>query len=231
MAEPPNHYEVFAHSLNRQGEELCGDQVKTLRTRDRTIVVLSDGLGTGVKANILSRLTSTIIVTMIREDAPLQEVMHTVVGTLPLCKVRKIAYATFAAVEIQHATGEFKVVNFDNPAPLFLRQGRLRELSWQHQTIEGKQLEFAAGVLERDDFLGVLSDGVVYAGMGGTLHFGWGREQVAACLETAAAGQPRSAEHLVRAVMRETESLYGGQPGDDATFVGILARQDQGIVP
>ena len=223
-------YEVFAHSLNRQGEELCGDQVKTLRTRDRTIVVLSDGLGNGVKANILSRLTSTIIVTMIREEAPLLEVMETVVGTLPLCKVRKIAYATFAVVEIQHATGEFKVVNFDNPAPLFLRQGRLSELSWRHQTLDGKQLEFASGILEPDDFLGVLSDGVVYAGMGGTLHFGWGREQVARCLESAAAGRPRSAEHLVRAVMRETESLYGGQPGDDATFVGIFARQNSGTV-
>jgi serine phosphatase RsbU (regulator of sigma subunit) len=229
MAEPD--YEVFAQSLNRQGEELCGDQVKTLRTRDRTIVVLSDGLGNGVKANILSRLTSTIIVTMIREEAPLQEVMETVVGTLPLCKVRKIAYATFAVVEIQHATGEFKLVNFDNPAPLFLRRGRLHELSWQHRTIEGKQLEFASGTLEPEDFLGVLSDGVVYAGMGGTLHFGWGREQVATCLETAAKGQLHSAEQLVRAVMRETESLYGGQPGDDATFVGILARQNSAMVP
>ena len=136
MSESPDFYEVFPLSLIRHGEELCGDQVKVLRTPDRTIVVLSDGLGSGVKANILSRLTTAIIVTMIREEAPLQEVIETVVGTLPMCKVRKIAYATFVVIEIQHATGQFKVVNFDSPAPIYLHDGHLTELTRQTQTIQ-----------------------------------------------------------------------------------------------
>jgi hypothetical protein len=222
--EPPAFFEIFPLSLNRQGEELCGDQVKVLRLPGRTIVVLSDGLGSGVKASILARLTTEIIVTMFREEAALQDVVETVVGTLPMCRVRKIAYATFVVLEIQHATGRFKLVNFDSPAPVHLHRGRVTELTRRPLTIEGRTIEITEGALERGDFLGLLSDGVIYAGMGVNLNFGWGRDEVATYLEAAARTQPFSAEPLVRSVMQKTEALYGGEPGDDATFVGILVR-------
>ena len=77
MAEKANDfYDVYTASLNRQGEELCGDQVKILRTADRTLVVLSDGLGSGVKASILATLTTEIIMTMLRESVPLKEIIE-----------------------------------------------------------------------------------------------------------------------------------------------------------
>jgi hypothetical protein len=217
-------YDIYPTSLNRQGEELCGDQVKVLRTRGKTIVVLSDGLGSGVKANILARLTSEIIVTMIRADAQLKDVIETVVGTQPMCKVRKIAYATFIVIEIQHATGQFKVINFDSPAAFFLKQGKLVRLQEHMETVQGKQLSMSEGVLEQGDFLGVISDGVLYAGMGVTMNFGWGWEQVAAHLEQAAQGRVNCAEELVRSVMKQTQLLYNSNVGDDATMTGILVR-------
>lgn len=222
--DPSAFYEIFPLSLNRHGEELCGDQVKILRLPERSIVVLSDGLGSGVKASILARLTTEIIVTMIRAEAALHDVIETVVGTLPMCRVRKIAYATFVLLEIEHASGRFKVVNFDSPGPLYLRQGTIEPLPGHTRTVDGKTLEVAEGTLARGDFLGLLSDGVIYAGMGVTMNFGWGRDQVAEHLESASRRLPRSSEALVRSVMHQTERLYGGQPGDDATFVGVLAR-------
>jgi len=95
-------YEISPLSLNRDGEEVCGDQVKISRTPEKTIMVLSDGLGSGIKATILARLTTEIIVNMLRADAPLGEVLETVTKTLPVCHVRKLAYATFAILQIQH---------------------------------------------------------------------------------------------------------------------------------
>lgn len=225
MSERPRFYEILPQSLNRHGEELCGDQVKVLRLPGRTLVVLSDGLGSGVKASILARLTTEIIVKMIREEAALQDVVETVVGTLPMCRVRKIAYATFVLLEIDNTSGRFKLVNFDAPVPLYLQDGRAVELPRARLTVEGRVLEVTEGELREGDFLGLMSDGVLYAGMGVTMNFGWGREQVAGCLESAARRNPGSAEPLVRAVMQETRRLYGGQPGDDATFVGVLARR------
>ena len=71
----------------------------------------------------------------------------------------------------------------------------------------------------------LMSDGVLYAGMGALMNFGWGRDQVGTHLQSLARGPVRSAENLVRSVMRKTNDLYDGAPGDDATLVGILARK------
>lgn len=219
------HYDIHSVSLNHQGEELCGDQVKVVRSPDKTLVVLSDGLGSGVKANILARLTAEILVTMLRERVPLKDVLETVVGTLPTCKVRQIAYAAFVVVEIEQATGRFQVINFDCPPPFLLRAGKLIRLEPRVETILGRELHLSAGFLERGDFLGIISDGVLYAGMGVTMNFGWGWEQIGDYLEQIASSRPASASAVVRRLMEKTNSLYNGQPGDDATLAGVLARE------
>ena len=221
----PAFYDVFPLSINRQGEELCGDQVKVLRTPQKTIIVLSDGLGSGVKANILARLTTAIIVSMIRAEASLQEVIETVVGTLPICKVRKIAYATFIIIEIEHQTGQFKVINFDSPNAFFLKKGKLHRLNQKTDTIQGKQLSISEGLLEEGDFLGAISDGVLYAGMGVTTNFGWGWDQIGKFLEGASILHSNGPDALVKSLIQKTQSLYGNQVGDDATVVGIVVRR------
>jgi hypothetical protein len=223
-------FDVGTASLNRHGEELCGDQVKVHRTADKTVVVLSDGLGSGVKANILARLTAEIVVTMFREEAPLQDVIETVAGTLPLCQVRRIAYATFIIVEIQHHTGNFKVINFDSPPAFLLKRGRLSPLKQRTEVIQGKTLGISEGTLERGDLLGLISDGVLYAGMGVTMNFGWGWDGIGAFLERVYHMEAYAADVIVRAVLRKTNDLYNAQPGDDATFVAIAVRQPNRLV-
>lgn len=119
-----NFFDIYDLSLNKKGEELCGDKVKFTKTEKQTTIVLSDGLGSGVKANILASLTTEILITMLQADVPLEEVIKTVIGTLPICKVRKIAYATFTIIRINHETNHFKVINFDNPPVFYFRRGK-----------------------------------------------------------------------------------------------------------
>ena len=219
------YYDTHTSSLNKLGEELCGDQVKILRTPDKMLVVLSDGLGSGVKANILARLTAEILVTMLRERVPLQDVLETVVATLPTCKVRHIAYAAFVVVEVELATGRFRVINFDCPPPFLLRAGKILPLEQREEIIFGRRLFLSDGILQLSDFLGVISDGVMYAGMGVTMNLVWGRDQIVRYLEQIAKSRPASAESVVRRLMEKTKSLYADEPGDDATLVGILVRK------
>ncbi|MBI5425589.1 MAG: SpoIIE family protein phosphatase [Opitutae bacterium] len=219
------YYDTAASSLNHHGEELCGDQVKILRTPEKLLIVLSDGLGSGVKANILARLTSEILVTMVRAGAPLADVLETVIGTLPTCKVREIAYAAFVVLEVDLANGRFQVINFDCPAPFLIRDGELVELPMRTESICGRTLHFSAGTLQLGDFFGVISDGVMYAGLGTLMNFGWGRVQIADFLVRSLRERPAAATTVVREVIEKTGELYGGEPGDDASLVGLLVRE------
>ncbi|MDR3710817.1 MAG: SpoIIE family protein phosphatase [Capsulimonadaceae bacterium] len=217
-------------SLTKTGEELCGDQVRTLNVGDRTIIVLSDGLGSGVKASILSSLTSSIIATLGRSEVPLHEMIKTVIGTLPICKVRKVAYATFTILEIERSTGKFRIVNFDNPPSFFFRDGHNVDLQIRTETILGREIKFSNGQLQRGDFVGLVSDGVLYAGLGVVMDFGWGRENIAKFLESLFLRHARTSQQIISAAVAETRRLYQDRIGDDATFVGVYARERNALM-
>jgi hypothetical protein len=220
-----NFLDIFDLSLNKKGEELCGDKVKFRKTEGKTTIVLSDGLGSGVKANILATLTTEIIITMLNADVPLQEVIKTVIGTLPICQVRKIAYSTFTIIQIKHENNKFKVINFDNPPVFYLKKGKLAKLESRTENIWDKKITFSEGYLEKGDFLGAVSDGVLYAGLGVALNFGWGWDKIASYIESVLNRQSHTARNIVQSVIAETHSLYRGKIGDDATFVGVYVRQ------
>jgi len=223
--------DVYDLSVNKTGEELCGDKVKIYKSENKTIIVLSDGLGSGVKANILATLTAEIIVTMLKSDVPLNEVIATVIGTLPICKVRKVAYATFTVIEVDHQTNQFRIINFDNPPVLHFQRGHLQPLETSTSNILGRQINLIQGELQLGDFLGMISDGVLHAGLGTTWNFGWGWENVAHYIEDKFIyAPPRTAQTIVKDVISKTQSLYGNNVGDDATFVGIYTRERHSLM-
>jgi hypothetical protein len=221
--------DIWHASLNKNGEELCGDKVKVFKTDHKTIVVLSDGLGSGVKANILATLTTEIIVTMLRADVPLEEVISTVIGTLPVCKERKIAYATFTAIEVDHATSHYKIINFDNPPTFYFHRKQPVPLNPVPKVILGKTIFTAEGYLEVGDFLGIISDGILHAGVGNIWNFGWGWDNIANHLQQLLLYSFR-AKLIVQGLVSKTQTLYGSLIGDDATFVGICARERRSLI-
>ena len=106
--------DVAYKSLNKYTEILCGDKVELLQTEDSNIMILADGMGSGVKANILSTLTSKILGTMFLNGATLEECVDTISETLPICQVRQVAYSTFSILQVYH-NGDANLVEYDNP--------------------------------------------------------------------------------------------------------------------
>ena len=134
------YVEATYKSLNKLNEELCGDRVEIVKNDDSYFVVLSDGLGSGVKANILSTLTSKIISTMMFQGASIEDTVETIVHTLPVCSVRKVAYSTFMILQIDY-DGNAYLVEFDSPGCIFVRDGRLMNIEYNYRSIAGKEIK------------------------------------------------------------------------------------------
>lgn len=208
--------DVAWKSLNKHQEELCGDKVEVLKTDDSDIVILADGMGSGVKANILATLTSKILGTMLHEGAALESCVETVARTLPICKVRKVAYATFSILQIFHS-GEAYLVEFDNPSCVFIRDGKLINYPYETREIEGKKIhEYRFTVIKNDCFV-LMSDGVIYAGAGAILDLeGWTWDAMAE-YTLKCTKQTLSASRLAVMLSQACSELYEEKPGDDTT--------------
>ena len=94
------YFEIGTAQINKYGEELCGDTIIADNRPDSATLILSDGLGSGVKANILSTLTTKILSVMLSKGCPMQEVVKTLVSTLPTCQIRQLAYSTFSIANL-----------------------------------------------------------------------------------------------------------------------------------
>ena len=208
--------DVAWRSLNKYQEELCGDKVEVLKTDDSDIVILADGMGSGVKANILATLTAKILGTMLREGARLEACVETVAKTLPVCRVRKVAYATFSVLQIFHS-GQAYLAEFDNPSCIFIRDGKIVDYPYQTREIEGKKIREYRFQVKKNDCFALVSDGVIYAGAGSVLNLqGWTWDAVAA-YTLKCTGKTMSASRLAALLIQACEELYEEKPGDDTT--------------
>ncbi|MEF9919473.1 SpoIIE family protein phosphatase [Anaerorhabdus sp.] len=209
------HVESFFKSLNKKNEELCGDKVEVRRNEDSFIMVLADGLGSGVKANILSTLTSTIISEMIASGASIQDAVETMAQTLPECQERGIAYSTFTILQVFY-DGTAHLVEFDNPATIFIRDNQLVEMNREVRIIGKRKITDSTFTVEKDDVFVMFSDGIIHAGIGQTLNFGWDLPEVQEFLLTYTKNED-SSKQIAQILLANVNNLYGGKPGDDST--------------
>lgn len=214
--------DVGFSSLNKAGEELCGDKVHVTRTPDSAVVVLADGLGSGVKANILATLTSKIAGDMLRMGLDIEDVVDTLTQTLPVCRVRGVAYSTFTIFQM-FADGRAYLVEYDNPATFFFRQGKLEPLYYLERVVNGKIIKESRFRVTEEDTVVMVSDGAVHAGVGQILNLGWQWSHIAKHLGKIVPETP-STRAVARQLAEACEALYCQKPGDDTTAVAVRFR-------
>lgn len=155
-------WDISVISRNKNGETLCGDQCALEWDDNDATVILSDGLGSGVKANILSTLTTTMLTTMLKGNVPIDECVTTVAETLPMCKERKLAYATFTI--LQTAGTRARLIQYDNPNAVFVHNGAIGKYNYSVNFIQEKELHESYLHFDVGDMLVLFSDGVSEAG-------------------------------------------------------------------
>lgn len=215
-------------SINHEGEQLCGDHVDIVEQNENsTVIVLADGLGSGVKASILSTLTSKIISTMMASELPLEECVSTIAATLPICSVRGVAYSTFTIIHIiDNSVAE--LIQYDNPHIILLRDCENYEYPRSELNINGKTIYKSVINLREGDIFIAMSDGCPHAGIGIAYNFGWKREDIADYMKTFA-HVGYTAKTLATMLVDECDRQYGFHPGDDATACVLRIRRREPV--
>ena len=223
------YYIDFAYgSLLKFGEELCGDMVEFYTDDDQFIAVLSDGMGSGVKANILATLTSKIAVTMLKEGLKIEDVVDTVSQTLPICAQNKIAYSTFTMVKVAK-DGIAYIVEFDNPTVFFMRGKKVLSLDWNERIIHNKKVRECKIQLTERDRIVLVSDGVEFAGVRKTLNYSWQWRDIANHL-LKFTNENMNAKAITNNLLGVCNQLYFFEPGDDTTVATIKVSHDSKAV-
>ena len=211
--------EMASKSLNHVGEILCGDRVQMVHRSDSDILVLADGMGSGVRANMLSTLTSQIFGKMLLEGATLEECVETVVDTLPADPRTGASYSTFTVLQIFH-DGRGILYEYENPGCIFIRDDSLVRIPENIQMISGKQINTYRFTAQIGDTFLIMSDGTIHAGLGRLMSFGWPWEDIADfALRGHKAGQSPLRE--ATRICETCNDLYDGQPGDDTTVACV----------
>ncbi|MBI9036027.1 MAG: SpoIIE family protein phosphatase [Bacteroidales bacterium] len=177
--------DVEHHQMCKNGNLVCGDVFlsKRLKEENRTIVVLADGLGSGIKANVLASMTAGMIVNFMILNEPIDRVTKTIMNTLPVDQYRKIGYSTFTIIDIE-SDGETRIIEYGNPPTLVFRNGKVEQpvrqvLELPFQTNLPQKLYFWNFQAGKEDRIISMSDGVSQSGIGRMdMPFGWDMEKI-----------------------------------------------------
>lgn len=211
-------------SINHDGEQLCGDHIDIVdQDENSSVIVLADGLGSGVKASILSTLTSKIISTMLAAGIKLEDCVSTIAATLPICSVRGVAYSTFTIIHLIE-NEMVEIIQYDNPNVIFIRNGELYDYPKNELIICDKTVLKSVIKLQEGDVMIAMSDGCPHAGIGIAFNFGWKWEDIAEFMkDLTVAGY--TAKTLSAMLVDECNKEYGYHPGDDTTACVVKIRK------
>lgn len=217
-----DYIDIAVDSLNKFQEELCGDHVEISHNDNSKIIVLSDGLGSGVKANILSTLTSNIASTMLKLGSDIIEVLETLEKTLPTCKVRNLAYSTFTIIQVFN-NGELYIIEFDNPRVIYLRDGQIHQLEETILKFKDKTVIESRTNYQKGDLITCFSDGVIHTGIGKYIDLGWQRDEITQVLMNLSKKE-KNAKSITKEIIEISNIFSGFEPGDDTTCVVVKIR-------
>ncbi|MBK7029462.1 MAG: SpoIIE family protein phosphatase [Bacteroidales bacterium] len=238
MSDKQFYVEVNVVQKNHDQERICGDKFLSRRIHEenRIIVVLSDGMGHGVKASMLSTLTATMALNFAEEHKEVNKIAELIMNTLPVCSERQMSYSTFTIVDIE-IDGVTTILEYDNPKAAIIRDNKLFDPGWQHITLtseknSGKELRTCTFDHKKEDRIVFCSDGVPQSGMGSNkFPFGWGSENFENyILELVGHESTISAQQLAGKVVNIANLNDNYHPKDDTSCVVIYFRDPRKLL-
>jgi len=238
IVDEPFYIEINCQHRNHSDERVCGDVFLSRRIKEegRTIIVLSDGIGHGIKANMLATLTSTLAVNLTEEYKSIDRIAEIIMNTLPVDKEKQLNFSTFTILDIEH-DGTVNVLEYENPRTLFFRGNRIFEPGWNcviltSEKNRGKEILSAKFNAMKEDRIILCTDGVVQSGLGSEkFPLGWGEENLNHfVLEQISYELDISAVKLASLVIYKANQNDDFVPKDDISCAVIYFRQPRKLI-
>ncbi len=234
----PFYIEVGVFQKSHIGERICGDMFlsRKVKEENRTIAVLSDGMGHGVKANLLATLTATMAVNFTVEHKDVHKIAEIIMNTLPVCSERKISYSTFTIIDIEDS-GQTTIINYDNPECIILRGEELFKPQWHTITLDAeqykdKEIHACTFKAQKEDRIVMLTDGITQSGLGkGKYLLGFGLDNTRDLIVSKVNERPGiSASKLASLIVNKAHSNDEYQSKDDISSVVVYLREPRKLL-
>ena len=229
------HAEVGHFQINHEGEKICGDVFLSKRVleENRIVCVLSDGMGHGVRANVLGTLTATLALNLSMERKDINTLSMLTLKALPVCSERNLSYATYTILDMSITEGSVSILEYDNPQTLIMRGSRVYEPAWSsaknerdsnnRRMINLKKCSFTPKI---EDRIVICSDGITQSGLKGGGSLGWGRNNVIKYIRETIETMPTiSATDLAERVVKRASANDLYLPKDDLTCGVVYFRR------
>lgn len=218
--------DTYTNSINKYGEELCGNKVEVIRNASRILAIMVAGPDGGIKGNILASLTLKMIASMLVQDEEIEDTIKAILD-VQSADTNKEGYPAFTIIRIL-SNGTGYIAEVDMPAVVFLNRGKPVETFKSEKTIGGKNVKEERFTLKPGDILTVFNGGILNAGMAGRLKTGWGRQLVVNYLQ--AAYKPKiTAKKVTSLLLTAGSSLDHDQPAEDLTVITFCANVDKSL--
>jgi serine/threonine protein phosphatase PrpC len=228
------HTEVGHFQINYEGEKICGDVFLSQRIpeENRVLCVLSDGMGHGVRANVLATLTATISLNFSMEHKDANALAGIIMKALPVCSEKEISYATFTIIDVSMEYDTVSILEYDNPQTLIMRGNQIYEPEWTHikygEEVKDKRvmdLKKCSFVPQIEDRIIFCSDGITQSGLERGIAMGWGRNNLIKFVREIIETTPTiSAANLAQRVVKRASANDLNTPKDDLTCGVIYFR-------
>ena len=225
-----NTIEVSYFNLHKYKEKVAGDSfLLNKASDDRIVATLADGMGSGVKANVLSQITASMLQKFMLANIDTVRAANSILETLPVCSIRKVSYSTFTTLNIA-PDGLTKALEYDNPELLWLRDNEFLSIEKMTDNIKSNTTRnktlYSEIKLEFGDRLLFFSDGVTQAGMGlDESPLGWRINNVKDFIKQAIKSNDNiSANELSRCIVEQAKLLDHNIPKDDITCAVVYYR-------
>lgn len=216
------YIEDITTSVSKKNGIVCGDQFLIRRTDEHTTYILCDGMGSGIKANIVATMYASHMMHLLDSGFSLYEACENIVGSMHRARTEDCPFAAFTLVRILN-DGQYTALAFEAPPPIII-EGKNAIIDHQRFFQIGHEVVGeSAGTLKIGDSLVIVSDGITQAGLGVSMRFGWTTENFVDFLDNKLASV-KNLEELSALVFAEAYKLSGDMYGDDTTMSILKVR-------